>query len=136
MPLAVTVPVEASPNVINSLPDARVREENHLESPGELVFEISRYERIFCANFSVSSASSSRCLVASDSHDLVLWHRRLGHIGFDHLTRVSCKDLIRGLPKLKAVRDLVCAPCRHGKMVSASHPPLTLVMTDGPGQLT
>ena len=51
------------------------------------------------------------------------------------MTRVSCNDLIRGLPRLKAVRDLVCAPCRHGKMVSASHPPLTLVMTGGPGQL-
>ena len=36
---------------------------------------------------------------------------------------------------LKNVRDLVCSPCRHGKMVSASHPPVTLVMTDGPGQL-
>lgn len=31
--------------------------------------------------------------------------------------------------------DFVCSPCRHGKMVSASHPPLTLVMTDAPGQL-
>lgn len=104
-----------------------------LDSSGELVFEISRVERIFCADFSFSSASSPRCLVASDSNDLVLWHCRLGHIGFDHLTSVSSKDLIRGLPRLKAVRDLVCSPCRHGKMVSASHPPLTLVMTDGPG---
>ena len=43
-----------------------------LDSSSELVFEISRFERIFCANFSVSSASSPRCLVASDSHDLVL----------------------------------------------------------------
>ena len=41
-----------------------------LDSSGEPVFEISRYERIFCANFSVSSASSPRCLVASDSYDL------------------------------------------------------------------
>nr|ADB85299.1 putative retrotransposon protein [Phyllostachys edulis] len=106
-----------------------------LDSSGELVFKISRFERIFCADFSFSSASSPRCRVASDSYDLVLWYRRLGHIGFDHLTRVSSKDLIRGLPRLKAVRDLVCTPCRHGKMVSASHPPLTLVMTDGPGQL-
>lgn len=106
-----------------------------LDSSGEHVFGITRFERIFSADFSISSSSSPRCLVASDSHDLVLWHRRLGHIGFDYLTRVSSKDLIRGLPRLKAVRDLVCAPCRHGKMVSASHPPLTLVMTDEPGQL-
>lgn len=45
--------------------------------------------------------------MASDSHDLVLWHHKVGHIGFDHLTRVSSKNLIRGLPKLKNVRDLV-----------------------------
>jgi transposase InsO family protein len=27
-------------------------------------------------------------------------------------------------------KDLVCAPCRHGKMVAASRPPLTSVMTE------
>jgi hypothetical protein len=27
-------------------------------------------------------------------------------------------------------KDLVCALCRHGKMVAASHPPLTSIMTE------
>jgi hypothetical protein len=31
---------------------------------------------------------------------------------------------------LKYQKDLVCTPCRHGKMVVASHPPLTFVMTE------
>jgi hypothetical protein len=40
-----------------------------------------------------------------------------------------------GLPKLKYQKDLVCAPCRHGKMVAASHPPLTSVMIERPCEL-
>ena len=30
---------------------------------------------------------------------------------------------------------MVCHPCRNGKMVVASHPPVTQVMTKGPGEL-
>jgi hypothetical protein len=33
---------------------------------------------------------------------------------------------------MKYQKDLFCAPCRHGKMVVASHPPLTSVMTERP----
>ncbi|WVZ81034.1 hypothetical protein U9M48_028461 [Paspalum notatum var. saurae] len=43
--------------------------------------------------------------------------------------------LIRGLPKLRAEKDLVCHPCRHGKMVAASHIPVSQVMTFYPGEL-
>jgi transposase InsO family protein len=31
--------------------------------------------------------------------------------------------------------DLVCAPCRHGKMIVASHSSVNTVMTEHPGQL-
>jgi transposase InsO family protein len=31
--------------------------------------------------------------------------------------------------------DLVCAPCRHGKMIAASHSPVNTVMTEHLGQL-
>lgn len=106
-----------------------------LDASESLVFDISRVGRVFFANFDSSAPGPSRCLIASENRDLFFWHRRLGHIGFDHLSRISGMDLIRGLPKLKAPKDLVCAPCRHGKMTSSSHKPVTMVMTDGPGQL-
>jgi hypothetical protein len=32
-------------------------------------------------------------------------------------------------------KELVCAPCRHTKMVASSHPPLTDVMTERPCEL-
>jgi transposase InsO family protein len=56
-------------------------------------------------------------------------------LSFDLLCRLSSLDLIQGLPKLKLEKDLVCQFCRHSKMVSASHYPVTKVMTSHPGRL-
>ncbi|WVZ52103.1 hypothetical protein U9M48_003193 [Paspalum notatum var. saurae] len=67
--------------------------------------------------------------------DIWKWHRRLGHLSFDLLVRLSSMGLIRGLPKLRAEKDLVCHPCHHGKMVAASHIPVSQVMTFYPGEL-
>jgi hypothetical protein len=79
-----------------------------------------------------SVVCSSHCLVAGVSAELWKWHKRLGHLSFDFFSCLSGLGLVRGLPKLKYQKDLVCAPCRHGKMVAASHPPLTSVMTERP----
>ena len=105
-----------------------------LDPRGDLVCMIIPEGQIFRADFS-RSFGPVRCLVAGSSTELWKWHRRLGHLSFDLLSRLSGLDLIRGLPKLKYEKDLVCAPCRHGKMVASSHPPLTDVMTKHPGEL-
>jgi hypothetical protein len=78
---------------------------------------------------------SSRCLIASVSVKLWKWHRRLSHLSCDLLSRLSGLGLVQGLPKLKYQKDLVCALCKHGKMVATSHPPLTDVMTERPCEL-
>ncbi|WVZ63282.1 hypothetical protein U9M48_012924 [Paspalum notatum var. saurae] len=77
----------------------------------------------------------ARRLVASPSADIWKWHRRLGHLSFDLLVGLSSMGLIRGLPKLRAEKDLVCYPRRHGKMVAASHIPVSRVMTSYSGEL-
>ncbi|WVZ52009.1 LOW QUALITY PROTEIN: hypothetical protein U9M48_003105 [Paspalum notatum var. saurae] len=82
-----------------------------------------------------SVSGPARCLVVSPSADIWKWNRRLGHLSFDLLVRLSSMGLIRGLPKLKAEKDLVCHPCRHGKMVAASHTHASQVMTSYPGEL-
>jgi hypothetical protein len=56
-------------------------------------------------------------------------------LSFDLLCRLTSLDLIQGLPKLKFEKDLVCHPCRHGKMIATSHSPVTKVMTSHPGEL-
>ena len=35
------------------------------------------------------------------NEDSWLWHRRLGHASFDHLSRINSKELVKGIPCLK-----------------------------------
>jgi hypothetical protein len=105
-----------------------------LDSRGDVVCTIVPEGQIFRADSS-QSIGSSRCLVVGVSAELSKWHRRLGHLSFDLLSSLSGLRLVRGFPKLKYEKDLVCASCRHGKMVAASHPPLTSIMTERPCEL-
>ncbi|WVZ81119.1 hypothetical protein U9M48_028535 [Paspalum notatum var. saurae] len=105
-----------------------------LDAEGTLVCSLLPFGQVFRVDLT-SVSSPARCLVASPSADIWKWHRRLGHLSFDLLVRLSSMGLIRGLPKLRAEKDLVCHPCRHGKMVAASHTPVSQVMTSYPGEL-
>jgi hypothetical protein len=105
-----------------------------LDSRGGLVCMIIPEGQIFRADFS-RSLGPARCLMAGTSSDLWKWHRRLGHLSLDLVSRLSGLDLVRGLPRLKLEKDFVCAPCRHGKMVATPRPPLTDVMTERPAEL-
>jgi hypothetical protein len=105
-----------------------------LDSRGDLVCTIIHEGQIFRDNIS-QCVYSSRCLFVGFSAKLWKWHRGLGHLSFDLLSRFSELGLVRRLPKLKYQKDLVRAPCRQGKMVAASHPPLTSVMTESPCEL-
>jgi hypothetical protein len=90
--------------------------------------------QVFRADFSQSSGVE-RCFLASSSSEQWKWHRKLGHLSFDLLSRLSKLNLIQGLPQLRLEKELVCAPCRHAKMVASSHLPLTAVMTERPCEL-
>jgi hypothetical protein len=105
-----------------------------LDSSGKRVSGISRIGNVLQADFS-SAQSSLRCLISQSSSKLWKWHRRLGHLSFDLLCRLSGLGLLRGLPLLKFESDLVCAPCRHGKMIAAFHSLVNTVMTEQLGQL-
>jgi hypothetical protein len=105
-----------------------------LDSSGKSVCGISRIGNVFQADF-VSAQSSLRCLISQSSSELWKWHRRLGHLSFDLLCRLSGLGLLRGLPLLKFESDLVCTPYRHGKMITASHSLVNTMMTGHPGQL-
>src|SRR6185312_1611933 len=78
-----------------------------LDSRGALVCRITPRDRVFLVDFSGTPFGPSHCLMAGPSSDLWKWHRRLGHLSFDLLSRLSSLGLIQGLPKLKFEKDLV-----------------------------
>jgi hypothetical protein len=105
-----------------------------VDSRGDLVCMVVPEGQVFRADFSQSSGVE-RCFFAGSSSELWKWHRKLGHLSFDLLSRLSKLNLVRGFPRLRLEKELVCALCRHAKMVASSHPPLTDVMTERPCEL-
>jgi hypothetical protein len=105
-----------------------------LDSRGDLVCMVVPEGQVFRADFSQSSGVE-RCFLAGSSSELWKWHRKLCHLSFDLLSRLSKLNLVRGLPRLRLEKELVCASCRHAKMVASPHPPLTDVMIKRPCKL-
>ena len=67
-----------------------------------------------------------------------LWHRRLGHINFDNMVKVSKLGAVRNLPKITKPLNPICKHCQLGKQTrvwfkTKEHSitkPLELVHTD------
>ena len=66
-----------------------------------------------------SFTPGTHCLTASESSSQ-LWHRRLGHICMDTISKLSRKELIRGLPSHKLKLDRLCDACERGKHSKSS----------------
>jgi hypothetical protein len=125
--LSVSQLVNADLDVLFHKSDSRV-----LDSSSNIVCGVSRIEKVFQVDFS-SVQFSVKCLISQSSLELWKWHRRLGHLSFDLLCRLSGFGLLWGLPLLKFESNLVCAPCRHGKMIVAFHSQVNTYMTEQPG---
>jgi hypothetical protein len=64
-----------------------------LDSSGKRVCAIFLIGNVFQADFS-SPHSSLMCLILQSSSELWKWYRRLGHLSFDLLCRLSGLDLL------------------------------------------
>jgi hypothetical protein len=64
-----------------------------LDSSSKRVCGISCLGIVFQADF-LFAQSSSRCLLSQSSSELWKWHRRLGHLSFDLLYRLSGLGLL------------------------------------------
>ena len=51
-----------------------------------------------------------------------LWHQRMGHVSYKHLSIVSKHKSVLGIPKLSKVNNVMCGPCQLGKQTIAKHP--------------
>jgi hypothetical protein len=86
--LSVSQLVDADLSVLFHKSDSHV-----LDSSGKRVCGISRIGNVFQDDFS-SAQSSFRCLNLQSSSELWKWHRRLGHLSFDLLCRLSDLGLL------------------------------------------
>jgi hypothetical protein len=122
--LSVSQHVDADLDVLFRKSDSHV-----LDSSGKYACGISCNENDFQADFSFVQ-SSLWCLISQSSSKFWKWQRRLGHLSFDLLCRLSGLGLMRGLSLLKFESNLVCAPDHYGKMITVSHSPVNTMMTE------
>jgi hypothetical protein len=45
-----------------------------------------------------------------------LWHRRLGHLNFDHLIKLKNLKAVKDLSRISKPQDSMCKPCQVGKL--------------------
>ena len=51
----------------------------------------------------------------SQIDEIFLWNRRMGHLKFGNLVKISKKGAIRNIPKIIKPPNNVCRHCLHGK---------------------
>ncbi|KAI0524689.1 hypothetical protein KFK09_004071 [Dendrobium nobile] len=61
-----------------------------------------------------------------------LWQQRLCHASMKTLRKVTQKDLVRGVPKLKFSKDHLCDACQLGKQVHSTFHPIKDISTSRP----
>ena len=64
-----------------------------------------------------------------------LWHQRMRHASYKHLSIVSKHESVLGIPKLSRVSNVVCGPCQLGKQTKAKHPSTQTSATSRPLEL-
>ena len=64
-----------------------------------------------------------------------LWHRRLGHLNFDHIISLSKKNSIRDKPAIKKPSNTICKACQLGKKTRISFKTKEILSTSRPLQL-
>jgi hypothetical protein len=77
-----------------------------LDSQGDLVCMVVPEGQLFRADF-FQSSGVEHCFLAGSSSELWKWHRKLGHLCFDLLSRLSKLNLVRGLPQFRFEKELV-----------------------------
>jgi hypothetical protein len=48
--------------------------------------------------------------------EIWLWHRRLGHLNFDHIFKLNNEGVVKDLPKISKPNNSICESCQMGKL--------------------
>ena len=84
----------------------------------DIIFSEHRNENMYVVDLDNIDISKQQCLVANNANSNEsswLWYHRLAHTNMDLISKLSRKDLVRGLPKLKYEINQIYKACQLGK---------------------
>lgn len=85
--------------------------ENRKEKSERLVAEGKRIDGNV---YNLKECHGSQCMIGQVDESW-LWYRRLGHINFDNLVKVSSKGYVRHLPNITKPVNTICDEYQKGK---------------------
>ena len=100
------------------------------ESGKKLISGVRTLDNCYGLVLDADIVCNSICLPNED-----LWHQRMGHASYKHLSIVSKHELVLGIPKLSRVSNVVCGPCQLRKQAKAKHPATQTFATSRPLEL-
>ncbi|MFA1236664.1 GAG-pre-integrase domain-containing protein, partial [Klebsiella pneumoniae] len=100
----------------------------------EIIFKGTRKNNVYELYLDELPSLDEKCFVISNEVQW-LWHKRLGHVNFKMISKLSKYDLVRGLPKISFKKDHLCDACQKGKQVKSSFKANDIVSTRHPLEL-
>jgi hypothetical protein len=91
----------------------------------------------------LSEIGNEKCFVGNEDESWI-WHRRMGHIQFDNLVKISRREEVREMPQITKLTNTLCKHCQQGKQTKTRFKskeysmisPLEIVHTDLVGPTT
>jgi transposase InsO family protein len=91
----------------------------------------------------LSEIGNEKCCLGKEDESW-LWHRRMGHMHFDNLVKVSKREAVREMPQIMKPTNTLCKHCQQGKQTKtrfkskeySTKKPLEIVHTDLVGPTT
>jgi hypothetical protein len=64
-----------------------------------------------------------------------LWHRRLGHLNFDHIVKLNNEGTVKDLPRISKPNNSVCESCQMRKLTHAQFKSKSFTSSEKPVQI-
>jgi hypothetical protein len=96
-----------------------------------ILLRVPRNYNLYTFNMNdVQPEGDLTCLVAKASLDKsTRWHRRMAHVNFKTINKISKLGLVHGLPSKVFTNEYNCVACNKGKQHRASYKAITAVST-------
>jgi transposase InsO family protein len=110
------------------------------EGSGKLVGTAARTSNNI---YVLSEIGNEKCCLGKEDESW-LWHRRMGHMNFDNLVKVSKREAVKEMPQITKPTNTLCKHCQQGKKTKtrfkskeySTTRPLEIVHTDLVGPTT
>jgi hypothetical protein len=81
------------------------------EGSGKLVSTTERTSNNICV---LSEIGNEKCCLGKEDESW-LWHRKMGHMHFDNLVKVSKREAVKEMPQITKPTNTLCKHCKQGK---------------------